>query len=280
MYKNSTKKSGVISPELVQEVRCWVEKNGLKFTNTRFHVAQKRLEQWCTDGLIPSHEELWNIAELLDLCEIYTNLSSDQITEPVFRDILAGSDYLKDEKKTRARDYFFECKVASRLKRAGFKLIDSKAHDVVTTKGGETYGAECKRAKSIKKLIENFDKAYGQLQPLESRKDNGMIFIDLSKMLYHEFIDNVDKPFLDPELFTKFRQEFDFLVKDELERVNLKKLHNIKICVVHFAFPGLIENYGLVKVSHFVSYYAKSDANTKEILNALHTSVGTNITKH
>ncbi|EJG1583064.1 hypothetical protein CIF45_RS22750 [Vibrio parahaemolyticus] len=99
MYKNSTKISGVISPELVKEVRCWVEKNGLKFTNTRFHVAQKRLEQWHADGLIPSHEELWNIAELMDLCEIYTNLSSDQITEPVFRDILAGSDYLKDEKK-------------------------------------------------------------------------------------------------------------------------------------------------------------------------------------
>ena len=229
------------------------------------------------------------ITELLDLCEIYNSFSSSSEIEKFFiTKMIKGADFLEDDNKNSARDFFFEVKVASRFKRAGFKVEIDGEHDIIAEKNTIYLGIECKRPRS-EKIIELVKYTYeNQLNKLEDRSSQGIICLDISRVLYEEYIESIKEgvfslPFTTPELLESYRNKTDTRFKDLLVEKCTEVLEGIRMFIIYYSLPLLLENKinegkgYFLKFGHFSHMSRRKDEITKTISKALTDSVGKQI---
>lgn len=274
---NSTEFTQVFSSDSLQDVEKWITEMGLNFNNSRYGVAKKVYENWHRTGEVPNHEELWTLCELMDLLELYNHLSNEDIDSKMMRKIISGCNLPKNESDTTARNYLFELKVTSRLKRSGFTIINDPTHDVVVEFEENKLYIECKRFKNYKKMSERIKYAYEtQLYPVQDRSQQGAIFLDFSRILYQQFINSTEQPHTHMSALSEWRDSHDLTLKDMLEERHLDVLLNVKMCVIYYTFPVFLEHngtYRFVKFNHFATLTREDDL-TRKILESLRESVG------
>lgn len=283
----NTSRNAAFSPELLHLVPNWLERLNINYKNTRFGKSISLYKKWLNGECEPNFDELWGISELMDLFELYNSFHETKELETLFiKEITKGTDFLFDEKKSRARDLFFEAKVASRFKRAGYKIIPDKSHDLVVSKGECIFQIECKRPRNRKSLIDNLEYAYKrQLNKLPDRKAQGMIFIDLSRILYDKFPPALSQrecklPIATEESITEYRDDLDESNKRYIQKKAPEIAFGVKMIATNYRFPFLIESqeyeghYKFSRFDHFTMMSSLPDRENENILSAFRGSVG------
>ena len=116
-----------------------------------------------------------------------------------------------------------------------------------------------------------------QLAPVESRCQQGAIFLDFSRVVYQEFINSTGQPWTDMNVLSEWRDSYDLMLKEMLEENHSNILSDVKMCVIYYTFPAFIEQDGipkLAKFNHFATITSNEDDVTRTILNSLRRSVG------
>lgn len=252
---NTMKEIPSFSLDELVEVEKWVNELGVNFSNSRFGNSKRIYEKWHKTNLVPSHEELWCLSELLDLVGLYRQFSPQLIDKHFMSEIVSGSNFLADENKTRARDLQFELKIASRFKQAGFKVVDQNEHDVAVDIGDATLYVECKRFKNYEKMSERLKYAFeNQLNKIEDRKEFGVVALDFSRVLYRQFIESNPQPVSNEKVLVEWRDSHDKMIKEMLETRHYEIISNIRMCIIFYSFPVIIEGKGLKKLNHFAIF--------------------------
>jgi hypothetical protein len=276
--KNTTRPSEKYTQQTFQEVENWIKEIGINFNNSRFGSAKKVWDHWHQTLEVPSHEELWSLCEFADLIELYHYFSKEKLDPAIVKRVISGCDLLADESDTTARNYQFEWKVSSRLKRAGFTIVENLNHDVVVEFEGYKLYIECKRVKNYKKMNERIKYAYEkQLASVNNRSQHGAIFLDLSRIVYLNFINSTKQPHTDMKKLNEWRNSFDSELKAMLEKHHSNILNDVKIFVIYYTFPVFIKDdgiYKLIKFNHFLNLTHDDEPQTKKILELIRNSVG------
>ncbi|AMH16039.1 hypothetical protein AL515_20190 [Citrobacter sp. FDAARGOS_156] len=288
---SNTTKQNAIEISDIEKVEKWLTEYGVNYNSTRFGKSSKVYKKWSSDGQIPSFQELWAITELLDFCELYNSFSnSSEIEKHFITKITKGADFLEDDNKNSARDFFFEAKVASRFKRAGFNVEINGEHDIISQNDIIRLGIECKRPRSEKKVIELVKYAFEkQLSKLEDRSSQGIICLDISRVLYGEYIEALNAgaftlPFTSRELIQSYRDKTDTRFKDLLVDKCPEVIEGIRMFVIYYSLPMLLQNKKekgkvlFLKFAHFSHMSRRKDEVTRTIAKSLTNSVGKQFT--
>lgn len=294
--KTTVKKS--IVPKLDQYENCkkWFESKGFNFSPTRFGAAIKVNNKICNpvideeyisecetlniDGDIsyiklPTTEELWQIIELQDLYEIYTQLKNEESDTlmDIFKKSLGGNKLFSEGSKTTARNFFFELKTASKFKKSNVEIFFDKTSDLVIQKEDCTYHIECKRIQTLNTLGKNIDKALEQFSRAAIEKSKRIISVDFSKAFLKKNPITTNK-ILSLEYINIKKEEFDKFINEEIDIEN-NYMQDISIFFAHLRFPAIIPPFNITSVNHFtlISHSNSSDC-TDSILKLLHGSVG------
>lgn len=284
--KNITKNYS-FDPKLLDKVGPWLSEMRIKYNSTRFGISTKVYKKWIKDRITPSFKELWGICELIDLMEFYNSFHSpNEDQRKIFHLIKSGSTTLEKSQKCSARDFSFELKVASRFKRAGFDIINDKSHDVVVTKGDVKLFIECKRPRNEKTLINLISYAYNnQLSDLTDKSEQGVICIDLSNIIYNDFMEyfkekGAEDILSNQELLERYRNKTDLKFKNIIEAKTPEISQGINMVILSYTFPIFIESpddsgvYHFSKFNHFARITTRSDENDQIISKAFMSSVG------
>ncbi|HAT2746583.1 TPA: hypothetical protein I8372_004258 [Citrobacter farmeri] len=284
--KNTTKHHA-FDINLIDEIGPWLEEMGIKYNATRFGASTKIYKKWFEGSHTPTFHELWGICELIDLMEFYNSFhSSDEDIKNLFHSIKAGSTTLEKSQNCSARDYAFELKIASRFKRAGFKIINDNSHDVVVEKGKIKLYCECKRPRKEETIIERIRYAYdNQFKDIENKSEQAVICIDLSNVLYNIFTKEFEKRgsediLTDLETLAKYRDSTDRYFKHFLESKATEVAHGVRMVILYYSFPTFIEDpiesekARFTKFNHFTRITNYVDETDSIISESLVNSAG------
>ncbi|ASG05397.1 hypothetical protein [Vibrio anguillarum] len=257
----------------IDECFTYLKENGVNIDNTRFSKSKALLGKNTYD-----YEEVWKLSELADLSEVVHYLKEIDIPQDTLIDIVSGPEEISGERKknkkgkiignTRARDKFHEYKVKARLKKAGFTVDEShKGNDARVILADDDFYIECKRVGSEAKIRERFNKAFEQLGDNASK---GIIAIDISKIVYKMFLNDVEtfQKMASPSLKT-FLDNFmtEYLVRAHKEQVDV-----VCATMIHSRFPIFAPGqYPLI--NHFCVLHNESVLG-KSLLSRLESSVG------
>ncbi|QEZ91876.1 hypothetical protein [Proteus sp. CD3] len=283
-FIRNTSKNKELTIESVERAEEWLKTLGINFSNSRFGNAKKILNQINQQVIQPNLDNLWAMNELYELVQLCDSFSSSKEIEDAFIErITGGVNFLCNEKKSSARDLFFEAKAASRLKRGGCEIIKDKSHDIVFKKNAIIFGAECKRPSNDNKLINHIKYAYNrQLNKLSNRNEQGVIFIDLDRILYKKFSEQLlhsdsSLPFSDSDLLAKFRNDTDIKYKNLIQRKIPEIAHGVLMIIVHYSFPIIIQSeigFRCLMFNHYCLISSSYSESVELISSGLRDSVG------
>ncbi|MGY5749390.1 hypothetical protein ACXHQO_23390 [Vibrio antiquarius] len=256
----------------IDECFNYLKDNGVNIDNTRFSKSKVLLDKNTYD-----YDELWKLSELADLSEVVHYLKEIDISQDALIDIVSGPEEISGERKinkkgkvignTRARDKFHEYKVKARLKKAGFTVDEShKENDARVLLADDDFYIECKRVGSEAKIRERFNRAFEQLGENAS---NGIIAIDISKIVYKMFLNDVETLQMASPYLKTFLDNFmtEYLVRAHKEQVDV-----VCATVIHSRFPIFASGqYSLI--NHFCVLHNESVLG-KSLLSRLESSVG------
>lgn len=256
----------------IDECFTYLKNNGINIDNTRFSKSKDLLDKYTYD-----YEELWKLSELTDLSEVVHYLKEIDISQDTLIDIVSGPEDISGERKTdrkgnvigntRARDKFHEYKVKARLKKAGFTVDEShKGNDARVLLADDDFYIESKRIGSEAKIRERFNKAFEQLGDNASK---GIITIDISKIVYKMFLNDIETLHMASPYLNRFLDEFmtEYLVRAHKEQVDV-----VCATIIHSRFPIFTSGqYQLI--NHFCVLHNESELG-KSLLSRLESSVG------
>jgi hypothetical protein len=284
--KNTTKHHS-FDFKLIDKVGPWLKGMGIKYDKTRFGVSSRLYKKWFEGSETPTFRELWGICELIDLMEFYNSFhSSDEDIKSLFHSIKAGSTTLEKSQKCSARDFAFELKIASRFKRAGFKVINDKSHDVVVEKDHIKLYCECKRPRKEETIIERFHFAYDrQFKDIIKKSEQAVICIDLSNVLYNVFTHSFKKRgseniLTNSTILEKYRDDTDRYFKELLENEATDAAHGVRMVILYYSFPAFLEDPAgsgtarFIKFNHFTRITNFVDETDSIISKAFVESIG------
>ncbi|HCT5949313.1 TPA: hypothetical protein RRF25_000210 [Klebsiella pneumoniae] len=260
--------------DLLSKVGPWLDEIGIKYNATRFGSSTKIFKKWIDGKINPTFQEYWGICELLDIMEFYNSFNPpNDETKKLLHLIKAGSTTLEKSQNNSARDYAFELKIASRFKRAGFKIINDNSHDVVVQKDEIKLYIECKRPRREGTIIERIRYAYDvQLSDLEDKSEQGIICIDLSNVIYNDFVkkfehDGCENISTNQETLEEYRDQTDKRFKKLIETQAPDIAHGVRMIILYYSFPVAIEKSPASNTAEFVKFnhFAKISSHSDEI---------------
>lgn len=260
---------------LEDKLKKIVNDDKIKFSNNRFGKIAKLINILDNNKLL-TVEELYRYSEAMDLLDTLNYIDREDISDSFLDKLkkgINGSYLLRDEsKKTTARDYFFEIKIATKFKKSGFEISFEPSSDVQVTIDEISYPIECKRPQNEKKIVQKAEEAYKQLMEQEQK---GIIALDLSKVFFNEITPEHDLIFRTYDDIKKIINIFDESYSPLINNVNKNRkkdiLDDVLFIICHFRFPCIIlEPYNIVIINHFFTIGPKnSPIEIKRIINKL-----------
>ena len=247
----------------------------IKFSNNRFGNIAKLIN--ILDNNKPlTVEELYIYSESMDLLDTLNYIEKEDISDSFLDKLKKGINgnylLLDESKKTTARDYFFEVKIATKFKKSGCKISFEPSSDVQIAINGISYPIECKRPQNEKKIVQKVEEAYRQLMKQEQK---GIIALDLSKVFFNEITPVHDLIFKTSDDIKKIIDIFDESYSPLINNVNKNKkkdiLDDVLFIICHFRCPCIIlEPYNIVTINHFFTIASKNPPiEIKQIINKL-----------
>jgi len=237
------------------------------FSNTRFgkttNIFNSLNEQITVD-------ELYRYSEAIDLLDTLNILNKSNYSKEFSKKIkiiIGGTLLLKDEKKTGARDYFFELKMAAKFKKSNFLIDFNEESDIQIIYNKIKYLVECKRPQNEKNIVQKARDARKQL--LKHRKYKGIIALDLSKVFYNEIATEHNLIFNTYDEIDIIKKLFDnnyHLFINNIKDYDILDEVFLIICLLRFSCI-VLNPYEVVTVNHYFSI--NSQSNTKEIKDIL-----------
>ncbi|MEX6202339.1 hypothetical protein AB6G29_09590 [Providencia hangzhouensis] len=173
------------------------------------------------------------------------------------------------------------------MKRGGCNItFNDRSHDVVFKKDSIIFGVECKRPSNNSKLISHIEYAFNrQLNKLPNRKEQGIIFIDLGRILYKKFSEHLlnsgnSLPFSDPELLEQFRNDTDTKYKNLIQTKTPNIAHGVLMIVIHYSFPVVFQREqgtACLMFNHYCLMSSSDSPHLESISSGLRDSVGEGI---
>jgi hypothetical protein len=220
-----------------------------------------------------------SILELLDLLEVYIYLKN-QVSQGLLSRIkksLAGCILLSEEKKTYARDIFFELKIASKFKKSGFTINLEALADLSVSIEEYKYNIECKRVQSYASIDRNIEKAFEQLKKENQESEFGIISMDFSKIYYNEIKKNGENAIISSvEEIDNARKTINEFFPQCIEDAHSAILDDIAFFIGHVRFPVIIPPYQITAINHFFTLISSNvdRTYTKSAMTALSKGVG------
>jgi hypothetical protein len=142
--------------------------------------------------LHPKPELLLALREIDELIWIYDGFNGrmlDHHEKEVFKKIVGGREFTKDDINTNARNFQFELRIASYFKQQSFQVAINKESDVIATKDDITLIIECKRLYSPSQIDNRIKECYFQLERTinlypEKQKVFGIAVFDITKITF------------------------------------------------------------------------------------------------
>ncbi len=165
--------------ERLQETEVWLNGVGIKTDENRFSAIVEQLNTICDykakakiQELVDhfDNELLWYALleshAFLDIHKAFGKLKNHQIPRSKLTEIIKGSFLPKDEdtetQNTQSRNTLFELQMAAKINIAGINVIGFDDVDFVLDE--QTFNVQCKRIHSLKRIKDNVQKAYEQIQ--------------------------------------------------------------------------------------------------------------------
>lgn len=214
-----------------------------------------------------SYDDLWLISEIQDFCEVYQQIVNLNLEPSTIKHIVEGSPIISEEKNTASRDKFNEYKVKARFRKSGFEIFEEhKANDIKVQADGKCFYVECKRVGSESKVERRVNRAFEQLG---EQKPNGIITIDISKIVYKMF-DNDLNAFIQGSHIAK--DTINELFNKYLLQSHKDKLDVICAVIIHCRYPFYIAG-SINFMNHFHAIYTESHE-VKFLLDKLSSGTG------
>ncbi|QUG76346.1 hypothetical protein GKQ23_15640 [Erwinia sp. E602] len=123
------------------------------------------------------------------------------------------------------------------------------------------------------------------MNKLPNRNEQGVIFIDLSRMLYTRFAEYLrlsesDLPFSNEVILQRFRDDFDTEIKNLIQKKAHKVASGVAMIVIHYRFPLLIDGDGdggvcnYLTFNHFCMMFGNDSDKVKFLASSMRESVG------
>jgi hypothetical protein len=189
----------------LDECIIWFQSLGINPNITRIQVYKKYIKLYIkaiTEGtakelqVSDEYQEYTNaFYEITELINIYSGLKEFRVTEDLqarLSTYITGPTNISDENPAKTtnnpRDIGFELFMGSRLLKCGYSVSFKKDGDLEYKAADRNIYIECKRPSSEKKIKENVDKAFKQLEKRYSQDGTarGFIAISMSKILNKE----------------------------------------------------------------------------------------------
>ena len=148
----------------INELTLWLKNKGINSTNsrllhyTRFLEALIGLDEFDPKNNDDDHKKfeefLYVLREVHELMWIYNGFkrSYPEGSDELFKKIIGGKAFARDDKDTTARNFQLELRIASYFIRANYAVELQHVTDVVAKKSKYQFFIECKRLSSLKKL--------------------------------------------------------------------------------------------------------------------------------
>lgn len=183
----------------LQETEAWLNDVGIKTGETRFSAIVEQVNTICDykakaniQELVDhfDNELLWyallESGAFLDIHKAFRELKSHQIPRSKLTEILKGPFLPKDEdtenQNTHSRNTLFELQMAAKINGAGIDVIGFDDVDFVLDE--QTFNVQCKRIHSFKRIKDNVQRAYEQIQCRlkADEKQKALICISIDKL--------------------------------------------------------------------------------------------------
>lgn len=185
----------------LKEFSQWLRKIGIDTSNTRISAYIKFLDSYVNnDQLNPSENEQdkktydemqYVLREVHELMWIYNGFKNNtpKGSEKLFKIIVGGKDFARDDIDTSARNYQLELRIASYFLRAKYEVDLERPTDIVAYSSKDRYFIECKRLSSPKKVDTRIKEAAKQLENKIKKKrflckDLGIAVFDVTKLAF------------------------------------------------------------------------------------------------
>ena len=177
------------------ETRDWLSSIQLNPNESRFSDILEHVNLICdylgknkAQDLVDhfDNEILWyallESRAFLDIHQAFNELKSHQIPRAKLVEILKGPFLPKDEdpkaQNIHSRNTLFELQIAAKFNNAGIEVIGFDDIDFILDE--QQFNAQCKRIHSLKRIEENVQKAYKQIQSRLKNNENHRAIICIS----------------------------------------------------------------------------------------------------
>lgn len=185
----------------LKELSQWLSEMGVDTSNTRLSTYIKFLDSYINnDDLKPSENEKdkkiydemqYVLREVHELMWIYNGFKNNipKGSEKLFKIIVGGKIFARDDKDTSARNYQLELRIASYFLRAKYEVDLEHPTDIIAYSSKDKYFIECKRLSSPKKVNTRIKEAAKQLENKIKKKrfrskDLGIAVFDVTKLAF------------------------------------------------------------------------------------------------
>ena len=179
----------------LNETRDWLSNIKLKIDGSRFSDILEHVNLICdyheqnkVQDLLDNfdNEILWyallESGAFLDIHQAFKKLKSHQIPRAKLVEILKGPFLPKDEdpvaQNIHSRNTLFELQIAAKINNAGIEVIGFDDIDFILDE--QQFNAQRKRIHSLKRIEENVQKAYEQIQSRLKNNENQKAIICIS----------------------------------------------------------------------------------------------------
>jgi hypothetical protein len=179
----------------LNDTKDWLNSIKLKIDGTRFtdildHVNsicdhhRKDSVQYLVDNF--DNEILWyallESGAFIDIYQAFKNLKNHQVPRAKLKEILSGPFLPRDEdpkaQNIHSRNTLFELQMAAKMNIAGIEVVGFDDIDFIVDQ--QPFNAQCKRIHSFKRIEENVQKAYEQIQYRLKANENHKAIICIS----------------------------------------------------------------------------------------------------
>ncbi len=183
----------------LNETRDWLSNIKLKTDESRFSDILEHVHLICdhhaknkVQDLVDNfdNEILWyallESRAFLDIHQAFKELKSHQIPRAKLVEILKGPFLSRDEdpaaQNIHSRNTLFELQIGAKFNNAGIEVIGFDDIDFILDE--QQFNAQCKRIHSLKRIEENVQKAYEQIQSRlkNNEKQKAIICISIDKL--------------------------------------------------------------------------------------------------
>ena len=216
----------------IEELSTWVQTFGINTSNTRLAYYIKFLTKFNQQKkYYPKNnnkdrevltELFYILREIHELTWIYSGFKNKNIqgTKELLKIIIGGHNYSKDDKKTVARNYQLELRIASYFTQKDYLIDLTQRTDLIIKKFNYTFYIECKRLYSESKIDTRIKEASKQLSIVTKKnkllkKNLGIAVFDVTKIAYPHLgltwgFSNIERQKNIQDKLIKISKEYDF----------------------------------------------------------------------